>query len=258
MSVSENKKIFLIVASQRSKCEEIEKIIKQRIPTATIYSAADAPSALVKISNAVPNIIVTELDNLKTPGTTFVETLLRDRGLKETAIIIAQALPLKESYLDEIALGRIQFLESEEQILEDQLVSCLYRALEFAVNGENINFRSRFLTERDVLLTAGEKGKFVYILLRGEMQAFNTVDGNDVVLGKINEGEFVGEMAFVNGEPRSASVRALSECELIEIPMGTFERVLYLRPAWAKSLVLTLSRRLKAANTQQAGVPRRS
>ncbi|MBL7688606.1 MAG: Crp/Fnr family transcriptional regulator, partial [Bdellovibrionaceae bacterium] len=60
--------------------------------------------------------------------------------------------------------------------------------------------------------------------------------------------EFVGEMAHINQEPRSASVKALEDCELIEIPNGSLDLVLFSKPAWAQALMRTLSRRLKRIN----------
>lgn len=45
-----------------------------------------------------------------------------------------------------------------------------------------------------------------------------------------------------------ATVQAIGDCELIEIPMGTLDMVLFSKPAWSKALVATLSRRLKRSN----------
>ncbi len=69
-------------------------------------------------------------------------------------------------------------------------------------------------------------------------------------LGIVETGEFVGEMAYINGEPRSATVKALDLCELIEIPVHLLDHVLFTKPAWAKALMKTLSKRVKAANTK--------
>jgi CRP/FNR family cyclic AMP-dependent transcriptional regulator len=43
-------------------------------------------------------------------------------------------------------------------------------------------------------------------------------------------------------------VKALSDCELIEIPIGTLDTVLFSKPAWARALMMTLSKRLKRSN----------
>ncbi|MGZ3771541.1 MAG: Crp/Fnr family transcriptional regulator, partial [Bdellovibrio sp.] len=74
-----------------------------------------------------------------------------------------------------------------------------------------------------------------------------------VMLGEIMPGEFVGEMGHFNHEPRSATVEAITEVELIAIPSGSLESVVFARPSWAKALVKTLSLRLRRANKALAG-----
>jgi CRP-like cAMP-binding protein len=56
-------------------------------------------------------------------------------------------------------------------------------------------------------------------------------------------------MAYINGEPRSANVKATKDCELVEIPIHLLDHVLFMKPAWAKALMKTLSRRIKNANS---------
>ena len=86
------------------------------------------------------------------------------------------------------------------------------------------------------------------ILKSGQLQAFNTIDEQKVILGNVEIGEFVGEMAYINNEPRSAYIEALSDAQLIEVPIELVDKILFTRPAWSKSLMQTLSRRLKNAN----------
>ena len=57
---------------------------------------------------------------------------------------------------------------------------------------------------------------------------------------------------------RSANVEALTDCELIEIPIGTLDRLLYRRPSWSKTLMLTLSKRLTQANEKIASSTKRN
>lgn len=75
--------------------------------------------------------------------------------------------------------------------------------------------------------------------------AWKSKNGQRVDLGKIKAGEFVGEMAHINKEPRSATVTAVTDCELIEIPFGSLDPILFSKPSWSKALFVTLSKRLK-------------
>lgn len=73
---------------------------------------------------------------------------------------------------------------------------------------------------------------------------------DDIVLGHINSGELVGEISFLDQEPRSATVKAVSDCELIEIPRETIEGIYSVQPKWLEILVKTLAERLRKANSR--------
>jgi CRP/FNR family cyclic AMP-dependent transcriptional regulator len=72
--------------------------------------------------------------------------------------------------------------------------------------------------------------------------------GKKVVLGNVESGKFVGEMAYINNEPRSAFIEEVSDAQLIEVPIELVDKILYKRPVWSKALLQTLSKRLKIAN----------
>jgi CRP-like cAMP-binding protein len=103
-----------------------------------------------------------------------------------------------------------------------------------------------------MLLRDGDSADSVFLVKSGRLKAFKNEGPNEVVLGYINAGEFVGEMAYIHGEARSANVVSLTECELIEIPNDCLDSVLFSKPAWAKALVKTLSSRLKQANADKS------
>jgi CRP-like cAMP-binding protein len=74
----------------------------------------------------------------------------------------------------------------------------------------------------------------------------------------LGRGEVVGELALVDGSPRSATVRARNETPLrvLRIPARSFRERLLPRGRVSRSLLLTLTRRLRAL-TSQLSVSRR-
>jgi CRP/FNR family cyclic AMP-dependent transcriptional regulator len=60
----------------------------------------------------------------------------------------------------------------------------------------------------------------------------------------------VGEISFLDQEPRSATVKALTECELIQIPQETIDGIFKSQPKWLEILVKTLAERLRKANAR--------
>ena len=104
------------------------------------------------------------------------------------------------------------------------------------------------LSKGDVLIREGEKAEFVYLLQKGRLRAVHFEGAEERLLGGVEPGEFVGEMAYINQELRSATVIADEESELVEIPIQYVDQILFQKPSWAKALMRTLSRRLKRTN----------
>ena len=127
-------------------------------------------------------------------------------------------------------------------------VECANRALARATSLKDPEFRLRFLAPGEILFRQGDRAENVYIVRKGRLRAFRRTKSGTQTLGEILAGEFVGEMAHINSEPRSAEVEALENSELIEIPLGALDMLVFSKPAWSKALMKTLSRRLKVAN----------
>lgn len=241
------KRIFLVVSDDEKRSRFFSQVIDRHIASATIFTAVDGNEALFKITNAPPHVLITEADLPRLTGFALVEELLKKN--LDISIIIVSELPDREHFIDEVVTHRVQFLH--EATSEARLTRLLTQALNRLDNQGGIDYRLRFLAPGEILFQQGDVAQSVYILKRGLMRAF-IEPGNPgektVVLGDIVPGEFVGEMAHINQENRSASVSAVEDCELIEIPRGTLDLVLFSKPAWAQALVKTLSKRLKKTN----------
>ena len=68
------------------------------------------------------------------------------------------------------------------------------------------------------LFRQGDPSDFAVLILSGSADVLREVGDDAIVLGQVHAGEFVGEMGVLEGQPRSATVRAASpvEAELIE------------------------------------------
>jgi CheY-like chemotaxis protein len=239
------KRIFLVVA-HLSRITAIQEAIERHVSQPTIFAATDGLTGLSKFQNVPPHVLIAEMDLPKMHGLRLVDQALTAKGAESSAMILIGQPPAEERHLDEIVTGRVQYWTSDS---EDELATCLMRAMNYASQkDDHAEFHLRFLAKGDVLLKEGEKADFVYFVKKGDLEAVKRSENPPVVLGRIGFGEFVGEMAYINGEPRSADVTALTDCELIEVPVGRFEKVLFRRPSWSKALMLTLSKRLKQAN----------
>lgn len=96
-------------------------------------------------------------------------------------------------------------------MIEDRLPPALLEAL--ASRGNSRTFRANA-----ILITEGDAGDALYIVVTGRLRAYaSSADGRDVVLSEHGPGEYVGELSL-DGAARSASVRTLepSTCRVVQ------------------------------------------
>jgi CRP/FNR family cyclic AMP-dependent transcriptional regulator len=98
----------------------------------------------------------------------------------------------------------------------------------------------------EVICAEGEPGHDFYVLARGEA----AVERGGDTIAKLHGGDHFGELALLDRGPRSATVRALSECRLYVLHDASFASVLNEVPALAQKLLAALARRLREAEAQ--------
>ena len=83
----------------------------------------------------------------------------------------------------------------------------------------------------ETLFLAGEPGDALYVVVFGRLRALLTGGPQgDRVLGEIGRGESVGEMALLTGEPRSATVVAVRDTELVKLSSDAFQHLVQRDP----------------------------
>ncbi|MEC4670054.1 MAG: cyclic nucleotide-binding domain-containing protein, partial [Nitrospirota bacterium] len=79
----------------------------------------------------------------------------------------------------------------------------------------------------ETLLRQGEQDQSLYVVLTGRLRVFVIgQDGQEGVVGEVCQGEIIGEMAILTGEPRSASVRAIRDSEVARLTPVAWDRLL--------------------------------
>ena len=101
----------------------------------------------------------------------------------------------------------------------------------------------------ELLFQAGDPGDAVYVIVDGEVEVRNsTLDGREVRLVALGPGALVGEMAALDGGPRSADVAATRRARLWRIARSAMLAALEAEPKAAVALVIELSARLRVAD----------
>jgi len=97
-----------------------------------------------------------------------------------------------------------------------------------------------------VLTAAGSRGAEVLILLSGTA----TCLVREVEVTRFGPGDFFGEVATLDGGPRTATVVASTDVELLVLNRIEFERLVKSSPEIAHRMLRTMAHRLRQANAQ--------
>lgn len=107
-------------------------------------------------------------------------------------------------------------------------------------------FRRRRYRASEPVFREGDPGTALYIVDTGEVKILlGGPDGKEVTLSLLGPSEFFGELALLDGEPRSADAIATVPTELLVLPREDFMRFLFEVPAVAVNMLAALSRRFR-------------
>jgi len=81
-------------------------------------------------------------------------------------------------------------------------------------------WEARTLSAGETLIRRGEEGGEIYFLLGGELQVYAPMGGREIDLAHLRAPAVVGELELLTGMPRTASVRAHTDAEIVAIPHG--------------------------------------
>src|SRR5213595_1535605 len=96
----------------------------------------------------------------------------------------------------------------------------------------------RVMKRGDVLFKAGQRDLGLAIVLRGELEAFETRDGTEYNLATARERDFMGDVSMLQGTSILGSSRVKSdEAEILLIPAAELRRALAEIPAVSKTIV---------------------
>lgn len=105
----------------------------------------------------------------------------------------------------------------------------------------------------EVVFREGDDSDTCYVVHAGHGRAIREhPDGRQITLATFGPGDIFGELAMFDDERRSATVEASDELEVLGILGGDMRRLLRRHPDMAVKLVISLGRRLRAANERLA------
>lgn len=109
--------------------------------------------------------------------------------------------------------------------------------------------RERPYPRNSVIVFADDPGDALYLVAAGQVKVVIVgEDGREVILAVLGPGDFFGELALIDDEPRSAHVIAMDDARLLVLRRDDFQRALETHPRIALGLLRAVARRLRRAD----------
>jgi len=93
----------------------------------------------------------------------------------------------------------------------------------------------------------GEDAISLYVRITGGVKvSMNNEEGKEIILNSLGPGEYFGEMALIDDQPRSASIVTIENSKFLIINKPAFHHILEQRPNIAIGLLKNLSKRIRS------------
>ena len=242
-------KSALIIVEDNETASILKDVLEEDLYR--VVQAEKGNEARLKFSNEVFKFVAIDMSVKGFKATDFVDGIRRKERLKNLKDSIPILLFGEDAgkYTSEFSsMDNVNFIETPFT-----KINLKKKVLSFTGNSDAIFKNTKPIEKDEYLITEGGTSHEMFWILSGKFVITKlNQDNHNVIIGEVHTGELVGEMSFLDSLPRSASVRALEDSEVLVIPHKKFIDVLDNQPRWFKSLMQTMSQRLRGANQQIA------
>lgn len=106
----------------------------------------------------------------------------------------------------------------------------------------------KVLKKGEYLFREGDASLAMYVIKTGKLGILKSKGNSEISLAELGPGDMVGEMAFFDQKPRSASARAVVDTTVIELPFKALNAQFKTFPEWSKAIMRTVNNHLRNAN----------
>ncbi len=108
----------------------------------------------------------------------------------------------------------------------------------------------RSFEEGAMLMRQGDVSESMYVIIQGKVQVERTdpLLRGPLVLAELGPGEIVGELAVLDGEPRSATVTSMEPTQTLELTAPALAITVLQHPEVSRALLMVLSQRLRTTD----------
>jgi len=112
------------------------------------------------------------------------------------------------------------------------------------------NLLGKFYDTGAILIQQGDVGDCMFVLQEGEVAVLKEEDGKEAVVDVLKKGEIFGEMAIIEKQVRSATIRAVTPVRVLTIDKKTFLRRVHEDPTLALNILKTMSGRIRKLDAE--------
>lgn len=98
--------------------------------------------------------------------------------------------------------------------------------------------------EGSYVFKEGTYGNYMFFIVSGTVDVIKQMGTSKIVIATLDSGHSVGEMSLIDGETRSATVKATTDLKLIVLKQSDFQALLQQHPAIANKVVMRISQLL--------------
>ena len=110
------------------------------------------------------------------------------------------------------------------------------------------NLKNKTFLPGDFIFREGESGKVAFVIEEGEIELVKFTGEDYITLAEISKGALFGEMAIIDGSPRSGSARAKTSCVLREVTEEQLKQHLSSSPQTSLDMMRRLAGYARSAN----------
>jgi CRP/FNR family transcriptional regulator, cyclic AMP receptor protein len=100
----------------------------------------------------------------------------------------------------------------------------------------------------EVLFREGETSKDLYIIQNGIVKIYKEVDGKTLPIALVHAGQFVGELSFFDGKPRSATAEAATDLKVLKLDQAKLDKEIKKLPSWLLVIIRSIADRMREAD----------
>ncbi|MCH8961714.1 MAG: cyclic nucleotide-binding domain-containing protein [Bacteroidetes bacterium] len=254
---------MLAAASERLTVAAGEVLFRQGDPSDAVYIVIDGCLEVAVRQDEGDEVVVGTLG----PGNVLGEMQILTGGRRTASVYACEETELVKigrTVIERLLAKSPELVRPMAELIRDRLrhnrlvamLPNLFGALdEAALQDIEQHLTWMRLQRGEALLRQGDQSNDVYLLISGRLLAVRKREtGQETVVGEVQPGEIVGEMAFFTGEPRAVSLYALRDVDLVRFTRSAFTSITETYPQVMRAITKLLIRRLRSSN--QARPPR--